>query len=186
MQAVILATGNAVKFHAAQKAFAEFGIELVQHPLDVPEIQAEDGEVIARDKAEKAFVVLQKPILICDDFWMIPGLKNFPGAYMKSVNVWFTPEDWLRLTLPLKDRRIILRQFAVYQDKHMQKVFTKNIVGEITTKIRGKSPYSLSTITSFDGGKHTNAQFHEKGESAVQGLQTVWHDVAPWLKEHHL
>ncbi|HKR82439.1 MAG TPA: non-canonical purine NTP pyrophosphatase [Candidatus Saccharimonadales bacterium] len=184
MQTVILATGNAVKFHAAQKACAEFGVTLVQHPLDVPEIQAEEGEPIARDKAEKAFAIFQKPIMVCDDFWMVPGLGNFPGAYMKSVNHWFTPEDWLRLTLPLKDRRIILRQYAVYQDARQQKVFTKDLIGTITTEIRGKSLYAHSTITSFDGGKHTDAQFHEQGESAVQGLQTVWHSVAPWLKEH--
>lgn len=102
---------------------------------------------------------------------------------MKSVNLWFTPEDWLRLTLPLKDRRIILRQYAVYQDKDIQKVFVKELTGKIMTEIRGTSPYPHSTITSFDDGEHTDAQFHERGESAVQGLQTVWHEVAPWLKE---
>ncbi len=183
MHQVIFATSNPIKFQLGKDICTKFGITLKQDFLDVPEIQGEDGELVARDKAEKVFAHFQKPVITSDESWLIPGLKNFPGPYMRSMNDWFTPEDWLRLTSTLADRRIILRQFAAYQDAAIQKLFCVDIEGVLLHEIRGKSPYPHSTITSFDGGKHSNAEFHERGETSANHRQTAWHQLAPWLKE---
>lgn len=161
------------------------GITLQQTKLDIQEIQAETGEPVARDKAAKAFTALGKPLVVSDDSWMIPGLNNFPGPYMKSMNDWFSPEDWLRLTKDLADRRIILRQIVVYQDGDGQQLFTADISGVLLSEIRGTSPYPHSTITSFDGGKTSNAEYHEKGEAAAQHHRNVWHDFTEWYAEEH-
>lgn len=159
---------------------APFDVTLEQAQLDIPEIQAETGEEIARDKATKAYAELQKPLVVSDDSWMIPGLNNFPGPYMKQVNEWLTVQDWLNLTRDLSDRSIILRQIVVYQDEAEQFVFSVDIPGILLAKARGTSPYPHSTITSFDGGKHTNAEYHEKGESAAANHHNPWHEFAKW------
>ncbi len=182
---ILYATGNAVKFHQATSICNKFYITLKQSPLDVPEIQAEDGEMIARDKAAKAYAKFQGPVVISDDNWLIPGLNNFPGPYMKSINDWFTSDDWLHLTRPLKDRRIILRQMVVYQDATIQKLFFVDIEGVLLTEARGRSPYSHATITSFDDGGHSNAEFHERGESASGHRHTAWHDFAEWYNKSY-
>lgn len=181
MQKFLYATGNNVKFRQARDVCGTFGIELEQATLKVPEIQGEEVEPVARDKAEKAFAKFGKPVIISDDAWMIPGLKNFPGPYMKSMNDWFTPADWLRLTDGLIDRRIILRQIAVYQDSRVQKLFSTDIEGLLLREARGKSPYAHSTVTSFDGGLHSDAEFQERSENATQNHRTAWHDLAEWL-----
>lgn len=184
MKEVVFATSSPIKYGVARDVLADLGLVLVREDLDVPEIQGEDGEVIARDKAEKAFEKLGTPVIITDDTWIIPGLNGFPGAYMKSMNDWLTPEDWLRLTDPLKDRRIILRQFAVYQDKDVQKVFVGDIEGILLHEIRGTSKHPHCSIISFDGGKHSDAEWHEQGISGTKDSRTVWHELGPWLKEY--
>jgi XTP/dITP diphosphohydrolase len=182
---ILYATGNKIKFQLAHEICNKFEITLTQHGLDVPEIQGEDGEAIAMDKAAKAYAKFQKPLVISDDNWIIPGLNGFPGPYMKSMNDWFTADDWLRLTRQLSDRRIILRQICVYQDGDNQHVFTYDMEGLLLTDARGVSPHPHSAITSFDGGKHSNAEFHEQSKSAASHRQTAWHDFAEWYRKSH-
>ncbi|MCA9318510.1 hypothetical protein KDA06_02615 [Candidatus Saccharibacteria bacterium] len=184
---IVFVTSNLAKYNQAKLDCSQFGIKIVQDAShDFTEIQSESGEEIARHKATAAFELLQKPLVISDDSWNIPGLGGFPGAYMKSINHWFTPEDWLRLTASLTDRRIILRQVVVYQDTAGQQVFIRELPGVLMKEIRGKSPYPHSTITSLDGGKTTTAMWHERGESAAQGLASPWHDFAAWYTKNHV
>jgi XTP/dITP diphosphohydrolase len=184
MKELTYITGNAVKFRQAVMTCEPLGITLVQQSgLDIPEIQAESGEVIACDKAAKAFATLQKPLVVSDDSWTIPGLKGFPGPYMKYVNDWFTIDDWLNLTRNLTDRRIILQQIVVYHDANGQQVFSEDIAGILLTEPRGNSPYPHSAITSFDDGEHSNAEYHEKGESAAAHHPNPWHKFAAWYSK---
>lgn len=100
MKQLIFSTGNAEKFLTAQHVCNPAGISLKQVDIDELEIQEENPEKVALDKATKAFKVVNKPLVITDDSWAFAGLKGFPGVYMHSINEWFTPEDFLRLTLP--------------------------------------------------------------------------------------
>jgi non-canonical purine NTP pyrophosphatase (RdgB/HAM1 family) len=185
MHEVLYATGNSMKFQQAAATCQPFGLTLTQTHLDIPEIQAETGEPVARDKAAKAYAELGKPVTISDDTWMIPGLKGFPGPYMKHVNDWFTVDDWLRLTRDLTDRSVILRQIVVYQDADGQQVFSVDIPGILLREARGTTPYPHSAIVSFDGGKHTNAEFHERGKSAAANYHNPWHEFAEWYGKRH-
>jgi len=101
---------------------------------------------------------------------------------MKAINDWFRPEDFLRLTLPLEDRRIILRQILVYQDANGQQLFSEDIVGSLLPDIRGESKYPHLTITSFDKGKHSAAEHNNQGYSALANGHTPWHDLCEWLQ----
>ena len=186
MVKLLYVTSNNVKFRQAVLACKPKGIELEQTKLHIDEIQSETGEPVARDKAKKIFAKLRKPLVVSDDSWMIPGLKGFPGPYMKSINDWFTPEDWLRLTNDLTDRTIILRQIVVYQDEHGQQLFSVDILGLLLREARGTSPYPHATVTSFDGGKHSSAEYHERDESATQNHHNPWIEFANWYVKEKL
>jgi non-canonical purine NTP pyrophosphatase (RdgB/HAM1 family) len=183
MSRVLYATGNADKFRQAQHTCSEAGgITFIQKRLEVPELQSEDAADIARDKATKAFEIFQEPVVVSDDSWSIPGLNGFPGPYMKYMNDWLGINDWLNLTVPLADRRIVLRQYVAYRDKSAEKIFYCDIEGTLLTESRGKSKYPHTTLVSFDGGKLTNAEYHEQGRSATAHLPNVWHQFAAWYK----
>ncbi len=183
MNTVTFVTGNVLKFHLAEKIFSEANVGLVQEAsLDIPEIQAETGEPVARDKAQKAFELLGKPLVVTDDTWVIPALKGFPGPYMKSMNHWFTPQDWVNLTHDLEDREIILRQVLVYQDEMEQVLFSVDIKAIMLKEARGTSDFPHNTIVSFDGGKHSFAETFAEGKT-IDNHHTAWHEFAAWMKE---
>lgn len=182
MRTLTFVSGNELKLRGARAICEPRGFTIEQAILDIPEIQAEEGEPVAIDKAQKAFAILQKPLVVTDDTWVIPGLNGFPGPYMKSMNHWFTAEDFLRLTLPLADRRIILRQIAVYQDDSGQKVFSVDIAGTLLTEIKGTSKYAHTTITALDDSGKSFAEIDAEGKSAIAGKHTVWHELTDWLE----
>jgi len=175
-------TSNSNKFHSASVILKEFGITPIQKTLDIPEIQHEDSEAIVRDKAQKAFDIAKHPVVVTDDSWAIAGLKGFPGPYMKSMNHWLSAEDFLRLTLPLADRRIVLHQYLVYQDKKTQQLFSVTITGTLLTEIHGHSPGEpFASIVSLAEEGTSIAEMRANGKSAIAGKRTAWHHLGEWL-----
>lgn len=185
MQSLLYATGNVDKFRQAKHVCQPAGIQLIQDSLEVPEIQGEDAELIARDKAQKAYDKFRKPIVISDDSWAIHGLNGFPGPYMKSVGTWFTLQDWLNLTHDLSDRRVTLRQMVVYQTENEQRVFSCEVSGQLLSDARGESSNPYDSIVSFDNGANSVAEIHALDKSATGHLPSVWHHFAEWYSTYH-
>lgn len=181
MRQLLFVTGNKNKFHTASYVLNDAGIKLAQANHDIDEIQAEDAEKIARDKARKAFDIVKAPVLISDDSWSIPALGGFPGPYMKSINQWFTPEDFLRLTKDLEDRRIILNQIVIYQDKHQQKLFCKTTNGTLRKDVSPYEDEPSSRIKSVTDDGRALAEVRATSPEQLATSQTIWHEVATWL-----
>lgn len=185
MRRVTFVTGNDVKFRVALQVAQELGYEIDQATIDFDELQA-DGKTIALDKARKAFTELQRPVVITDDEWDIPGLKGFPGMYMKQVNEWFTIDDWLRLTQSLVDRRIIRRRHAVYKDPQTEQYFVDEHDGILLQEARGANKYTHLAILSFNGGSMSLAEeLANPVRSTVDGDNSVWHQLGAWFNSQN-
>jgi len=181
---LIFSTGNIQKFENGRAACLQAGIELLQQKLDIDEIQGEDSEVIIRDKAKKAFEILRQPVVVSDDSWHIPGLKGFPGPYMKSMNHWFTPDDFLHLTRSLKDRRIILVQLLAYYDESQQKVFRQEYTGELLKEARGNHNITSQAIITMPGDNGLSiAEVYDRDVNhAAREVSAGWHELIKWYQ----
>jgi XTP/dITP diphosphohydrolase len=186
VKTLFFATSNPEKIQIAQTACAGTGIVLEPISLEIDEIQGEDPELIVRNKVMRAFDQLGKPVVVSDDTWAIRALKGFPGAYMKSLNYWFTPEDFLRLMNGVEDRHITLRQFLAYTDGITTKVFKNDLEGQIINEVRGtskKSPCMTVIVLDSDNGK-TIAEVFEQGQKAVvaryKNRRDAWHSFIDW------
>lgn len=189
MKTIYFATSNKDKIQIAETICNEANISIKAITLDIDEIQGEDPEVIVRDKAMRAYEQLGMPVVVSDDTWDIRALKGFPGAYMKSINYWFEPEDFLRLMQGVKDRHITLHQYLAYTDGNITEVFKSDINGKIIHEVRGiseKSPNMTVTALDLDNGK-TIAEVFEQGAEAVaaryKNSTDAWHDFIDWYKE---
>lgn len=182
MREVFFATGNDEKFEIAAAVREPLGVSLKRTRLDIDEIQGEDSEAIIRDKAKKAFTVLSQPVIVSDDSWNIPGLHGFPGPYMKSVYHWFTPEDFLNLTRPLTDRRIILVQLLAYQDTTRQRIFRKEHVGKLLTAARGTYGNSLHKVIAMPNDEGLSvAEAYDRGAvRAERDVAAGWRAFVEW------
>jgi non-canonical purine NTP pyrophosphatase (RdgB/HAM1 family) len=185
MKQLLFATGNPDKFITAQHTCEQYGIQLVQLSTNLTEIQEEDAEKVALNKAAKAFEVVQKPIVITDDSWSFYGLNGFPGVYMHSINKWFSPEDFLRLTSGLEDRRVVLTQCLVYIDDQKQKVFRTQTTGTLLKEARGTSKYSHDQVISLagDNGQSIAEAYDKAKNKSTRKSARVWHYLAEWLSQ---
>lgn len=188
MSTIYFATSNQEKMLIAQTVCSKFNINVEQANLDIDEIQGEAPVIIVQDKARRAYEGLSMPIVVSDDSWDIPALNGFPGPYMKSINKWFKPDDFLRLMNGIKDRSIILHQLLAYYDGNTMKVFSNNIHGQVINEVRGKnvrSPNMTVIVLDSDNGK-TIAEVFEQGEKAVAERYLTrpdaWHGFAEWYK----
>ena len=186
MRSIIFSTGNTQKFDIAHAVCAKHDLELTQNALEIDEIQGEDAEIIIRDKAQKAFAFLGQPVIVSDDSWSIPGLNGFPGAYMKSMDHWLTPEDFLNLTRKLEDRRIILIQMLAYQDNTHQQVFRREYTGTLLTEARGTEGKPLQKILTMPGDNGLSvAEAYEAGTiHAERDVAAGWNDLIDWLNHN--
>jgi inosine/xanthosine triphosphate pyrophosphatase family protein len=184
MKQLIFSTSNISKFIIAEQVCTKYDIEIIQKQIDVVEIQAEDPVAVALDKSAKAYDSLKMPLLISDDSWAFLGLNGFPGIYMHSMNTWLTSDDFLRLTLPLKDRRVVFTQYVVYNDGVTQKTFTAQTPGLLLTEIRGQSEHPSHTIVSLvgDNGKSL-AEAFPRVDNSTTAYSRVWHDFAKWYQK---
>ena len=94
------ATTNVGKVHALKHAFADSAIEIVQAPLQIREIRADDVEEIARAKARVAFAGLRRPVVVMDAGFFIPSLNGFPGPYVNFALATIGIDGLLRLVAP--------------------------------------------------------------------------------------
>lgn len=185
MKQLLFSTGNPEKFITAQHTCERYGVKLTQKSIDITEIQEENAEKVALDKVAKAFTTVGEPVVITDDSWSFSGLNGFPGVYMHSINKWFTSEDFLRLVLPLEDRKVVLTQYLIYLDNQEQKVFIKQTEGTLLKEIRGVSKYpSFQIITlAGDNGLSIAEAYDKAADKSTRKSAQVWHDFAEWFSQ---
>jgi non-canonical purine NTP pyrophosphatase (RdgB/HAM1 family) len=180
-------TGNQTKFENAQKFFTEYGIEVEQLALKIDEIQSGDSLEIAIDKAKKAFEVEKKPLFVNDATWIIPALKGFPGPFMKYINQWFEPVDFIHLMQGKDDRRIILRDSIVFINENGHEVFTHNHVGVILEQValfEYKNPTDV--VISLSNSKKSIAEEKAGGSFFIENEDKVWKDFVLWLQKENI
>jgi len=191
MEPIAFASSNPEKLAIAKHVCAQFDMTVNQVILDIDEIQGENPELVVADKARRAFEQYGKPIVVSDDFWSIPALGGFPGAYMKSMNYWFKTEDFIRLMHGISDRRIYINQYLAYCDGTETITFSNDLPGVVLDKPRGestKAPCMCVVQLDADNGLSI-AEVFAKGPEFVtkryESRRDAWHGLLEWYKEKH-
>lgn len=140
-------TGNSLKFLEAKEGFKNSGIALTQVDIDTPEIQAFDINEVSKFSAKWAADFLNKPVILSDYGFSIKSLNGFPGPFMKFVNKWLSPEDFLKLIEGKSERGVEVSfslAFCTLADTPL--CFTSSISGEIATKVGQGTGHSFDFI----------------------------------------
>ena len=177
-------TGSDRKAQQAQQALRRYGIEVETRECDVDEIQSTDAAKISTAKAKAAYAIVQKPLVVNDHFWSIPALGGFPGGYIKDINNWFEPEDYLALMKNKTDRSATLTEHVVYFDGQEIKQFSVSFKGKFVHEPKGESPINQEKVFSFDGSDKTIAEYVERGENALDVDKSAWHKFGEWFKNN--
>jgi XTP/dITP diphosphohydrolase len=127
-------TGNKSKFDEAQLVINNPNIKLLQKDLKLHEIQSLDQEKVVINKAEQAFSVLNKPVLVDDTGIYFEEYDNFPGTNSKVIfrTVGFKGVERL---LNGTNKNAYFKTLMCYKDKDKTIVFSGIWKGRITDRI---------------------------------------------------
>lgn len=187
MMKITCATGNKQKFGIGKAILAQYDIDLIQKHLVIDEIQGENHELVLKDKARKAYEQLGESVVVTDDWWDIPALGGFPGAYMKSINHWFSVEDYIALMRDKTNRQAILHAFLCYFDGSTYTLFSVDLIGHIIESPRGKSGPAAQQVTvmDFDNGLTVSEIYDQGVEHAPHRLEAfhqLWSNFGKYIK----
>lgn len=114
---ITLVSTNTGKRLSLERALAGTGYDVELVRLDLMEPQFDDIEQIAIFKAQQAFQVLHKPLVVNDGGLVIPELNGFPGPYTRYITTVLSCENILALMHNCKKRDCYLTQCLIYVDQ---------------------------------------------------------------------
>jgi len=139
--AIIFATGNKYKFQIAKRALKSSSLKIVKKNLDIPEIQSDSVEAVAKFSAQWASLLLKKPVVISDAGCYIEALGGFPGPFIKYINQWLSAKDLMCLMSGKKNRHLVWKDCLAYCKPGGQPVsFISYFEGTLAERI-GKNKY---------------------------------------------
>lgn len=129
---------------------------------NIIEIQDDQIEKIAIEKAKSAYNTVKRPIIIEDDGLFINSLNGFPGQYSSYVFKSIGNRGILRLLEGSRDRSAFFKSIFVYNNGIIVKVFSGQINGKISSTITdGGWGYDPIFIPFNNHGNHHNKTFAE-------------------------
>src|SRR5574339_79066 len=99
------------------------------------EIQSDDIEMIALEKARYAYDMVKQPIIIEDDGLFIKSLNGFPGQYSSYSFATIGNRGILKLMKGESDRYAFFISIFVYNDGTEIELFSGEICGKISTRL---------------------------------------------------
>lgn len=184
METVTFVTGNTYKFSVAQKALLHTDINLVQNDLNPPEIQSTSVTDIASNSALWASHQLQQPVIVTDVGYYIKALNGFPGPFIKWVNNWLSPSDYLHLLKGKTDRTIEVHEALAFCRPNEQPHVFSDIITATLAKRAGPNGYSpISSLYIPEG--YTKVESRLSRETMVEywaKYSTKWQQFINFYK----
>jgi inosine triphosphate pyrophosphatase len=172
-------TGNPNKLKQTQK-YAPFVTQ--SQALDLPEIQSLDPVEVATVKAEAAFALVQKPILIEDTSVVIECLGRLPGPFIKWFLEELEPVGLCRLAdADPKRRAHAMVTYAVHDGQEVH-IFTGSSTGTISQEPIGSNGFGWDAVFIPEGCATTQANMQDDERERVSIRRQALEKVGEWLQ----
>jgi XTP/dITP diphosphohydrolase len=156
---LFLVTSNKHKAKDILKISKDFGISLKWIKFDVPEIQGDDIEKIAREKAKFCSKYLRKNVVVADAGLFIEALNGFPGTLVKWVLETIGNDGILKLMKGVRNRRAkFVEAIGFCKFGSEPKSFIGITYGVITQRKLGNKGFGFDAIFKPYGYNKTYGQ----------------------------
>lgn len=151
--------------------------------IDIKEIQAIEVEEIVKDKANRAYNIVRKPVLVEDTGLYIESWNGFPGALIKWVLKTIGNQGLCKI-LKEYDRKTTAKTcVCIYNGKDFH-VFTGEINGETTKEPRGKSGFGWDSVFQPDGLNKTFAEMSQEEKDKISMRKIALLKMKEFLEEN--
>ena len=160
MKKITYVTGNWAKILSARQILEPLGFEIEQVKMDVPELQNDSIEEVAKYSAKWASNQLKKTVIKNDSGLCIEALNGFPGPYTHYVDDTLKEDGILKLLKDVENRKAYFIEVLAYCEYGKEPITFKSITnGTISKEKSGEYGWSWDFIFIPEGGNKTLANF---------------------------
>lgn len=163
MQEITFITGNPGK---AAYLSEHFHIPVAHKKLDLEEIQSLDVQTVVADKAQRAFAIMQTPVLVEDVSLIYTSLKTLPGPFIKWFLESLGTEGLCRLADASPDRSARAEVAFALCDATGVHIFSGVMNGTIAQTPRGDVGFGWDPIFIPEGYTETWAEMSSEAKHA--------------------
>ncbi len=143
MEVPIFVTSNKNKLEEAEHIL---GIKLESTNLEIEEIQAVEVSKVAIRKAEDAYLVLKRPVIVEDSGVYLKCMNDFPGALIKYMLESIGTEGICDVVSLMKNDRAYAETCVAFHDGNKVHVFSGRINGQIAKKPAGNNGFGWDKV----------------------------------------
>ena len=155
-------SSNENKFQETERILSNFRMQINFFKTTLEEIQSNDLNDIAEQKAINAYGIVKKPIIIEDDGLFIDSLNGFPGPYSSYVYDTIGNKGIMNLLENCEIRDAKFVSIIAYCDSDCDvKLFESSIPGKISSVIE-KGGWGYDPIFIPNGESKTYANVSDK------------------------
>ncbi|MCA1814201.1 MAG: RdgB/HAM1 family non-canonical purine NTP pyrophosphatase [Halobacteriales archaeon] len=178
-----MVTGNAHKAEEAQAALQPLGIDVVQHHVPHPEVQADTLEEVARERALWLRGKVPGAYFVDDAGLFVEALRGFPGVYSAYVQRTIGNAGLLRL-LDGEPRAARFECCIAYLEPGMSAPFLLKGVcpGSIASAPAGAGGFGFDPVFVPEGETLTFAELPLARKTALSHRGRALGKLAAWLE----
>ncbi|KKY29240.1 putative non-canonical purine ntp rdgb ham1 family [Phaeomoniella chlamydospora] len=181
---LLFLTSNANKLSEVRAILdtRSLGIQLESRNLDVPELQGEDVEVVAREKCRRGAEMAGGPVLTEDTALEFKALNGLPGPYIKWFLQKLGHEGLNKLLEPYSDKTITAVCTFAYSagPGHEPILFQGRTDGKIVPA-RGPANFGWDPIFEYEG--KTFAEMDKAEKNKISHRFKALEKLKEWLAE---
>jgi non-canonical purine NTP pyrophosphatase (RdgB/HAM1 family) len=179
----IFITGNADK---AKYLADYFHAKVEQRKLDLPEIQSLSLREVVEDKAQRAYAITGKPVLVEDVSVVFRALSPLPGPLIKWFVATLGNEGMCRLLDGYEDRSMIAEVMFAYCDGKEVRTFSGTIKGTMAKEPRGDGGFGWDKIFIHEGFSKTRAEMTKEDWHNFGMRKIALEKLAKFLKNSNI
>ena len=159
---ILFATSNWAKILSARQILEPLGFNVEQIKMDIPELQLDEIEEVAKNSCKYASDKLKKNVIKNDSGLCIEALNGFPGPYTHYVDDKIGEDGILKLLEGVENRKAYFKECIAYCEYGKEPVvFTAITNGTIAKEKQGQYGWSWDFIFIPDGETKTLACFDD-------------------------
>lgn len=184
MKKINYVTGNWAKILSARQILEPLGFEIEQIKMDVPELQNDSIEEVAKYSAKWASEKLKCAVLKNDSGLCIDALNGFPGPYTHYVDDKLKEDGILKLLEHVDNRKAHFIEVLAYCEYGKEPITFKSITnGTIAKEKSGEYGWSWDFIFIPEGESRTLANFDDITRFKYWNMDG-YNEMAEYLKNN--
>lgn len=174
-----LVTGNPGKLAEARRLW---GADLESVAADLPEIQSLDLREVLEAKADEAWRLLRRPLVVEETGLELAALGGFPGPLVKWMLQSIGPDGMARTALALNDARAVARCLLLFTDGERRVVAEGLTRGVLVLPARGEGGFGWDPVFQPEDEPRTYGELSAARKDEIGHRGRAWRSLRALLE----